>query len=257
MTVRYHRPGHVRSPSAVAGDFSAAAGWLAAFQQDTGQGAMSCAEAFGTLAVPAFERYRAAIGWGEAEERLLARCAATAQRLADSTVPVCAVHGDFAPGNLLVDDPGGARAGVCGVVDWELGRALGTPFTDLFKFAASYGSFLDRAAAPGRSGPRGHPGWGDVRSRVAVADPWPNLVGFLYAFRGHGWFPDLVRAYLADGYQRLGVPADVQEVFLPAFVAEQATTLQDPVYRQGYRDVLHELADDSATRPAMLTGQGR
>ncbi len=243
MTVRYHRPGHVQRPALVAADFAAAGGWLAAFQRDTRQGEVSCEEAFERYAVPAFDRYRATIGWGEPEERLVAQCVAGVERHARSVVPLCAVHGDFAPGNLLVADAGAHPASVCAVVDWERGRRRGPALTDLFKFAGSYGSFLDRAAAAGPHGLRGHPGWAEVRDRVGGAAAWPNLVGFLYAFTGQGWFPDLVRAYLAAGYERLGVPAGVQAVFLPAFVAEQATALSDPVYRRGYRDLLHALDD--------------
>ena len=241
MTVGYHRPGHVQRPVLVAADFAAAGGWLAAFQHETRQGEVSCPDAFERYAVPAFDRYRAAFGWGEPEERLVAQCVAGVERHARSLVPLCAVHGDFAPGNLLVEDAGARRTRVCAVVDWERGRRRGPALTDLFKFAASYGSFLDRAAPFGRHGLRGHPGWADVRDRVGGDAAWPNLVGFLYAFTGQGWFPDLVRGYLAAGYERLGVPVGVQAVFLPAFVAEQATTLSDPVYRRGYRDLLHAL----------------
>jgi Ser/Thr protein kinase RdoA (MazF antagonist) len=241
-TVRYHAPGHVCSPSAVAEDLSAAGGWLAAFQEATTQGSVGCVEAFETYAVEAFDRYRAAFGPDPVEHQLRARSARLAQRLTDVTVPLCAVHGDFALGNVLLDASGGAGPHVSGVVDWELGRPCGPGFTDLFKFVASYGSFLDRAAPRSRSGLRGHPGWGEVRRGLGASRPWPNLVGFLYAFSGSGWFPVLVREYLAAGYRRLGVPAEIESVFLPAFVAQQATTLADPVYRQGYRDLLHALA---------------
>jgi hypothetical protein len=160
---------------------------------------------------------------------------------------VCAVHGDYALGNVLVADDATADLRVTGVVDWELGQRCGLAVTDLFKFVASYGSFLDRAAAPLRSGLRGHPGWGRTKTALTPTapgrpSPWPNMVGFLYAFTGSGWFPDLVGEYLHAGYRRLGVPADVQGVFLPAFVAQQATTLSDAGYRQGYRDLLAALA---------------
>ncbi len=254
MTVRYHRPGHVQRPDLVAADFAAAGGWLAAFQHDTRQGEVSCAEAFERFAVPAFDRYRATIGWGEPEERLVAQCVAGVERHARSSLPVCAVHGDFAPGNLLVDDAGAHQPRVCAVVDWERGRLQGLALTDLFKFAGSYGSFLDRAAPSGPHGLRGHPGWADVRDRVGGPAAWPNLVGFLYAFTGQGWFPDLVRGYLAAGFERLGVPAGVQAVFLPAFVAEQATALSDPVYRRGYRDLLHALDDGWSLLPDPVAG---
>jgi hypothetical protein len=227
---------------------------LAAFQRETGRGCVSGAEAFRAFALPAFDRYRAAFGWGPAEDAVLAWCTAAADRWADGPVPVCAVHGDFAPGNLLLTDAGAPRRlQVSGVVDWELGRVEGTPFTDLFKLVGSYGSFLDRAIPAGRSGLRGHPGWEEVRRLQPSPEPWPNLVGFLYAFTGTGWFPDLVRRYLADGYARMGVAPGLQDAFLPAFVAEQATTLQDPVYRNGYRALLHAMVPTTGERPPVTS----
>lgn len=253
MGVRYHAPGHVRRPVRVADDLTAAADWLAAFQHDTGQGCMDGAEAFAAFAVPAFERYRSELGWGPEQEQLLSRCAAGAERLAGTPVPLCAVHGDFAPGNILVEKTADRRPSVSGVFDWELGRRNGLAVTDLFKFVASYGSSLDRALTSGRSGLRGHPGWDDVRRQLPGPHPWPNMVGFLYSFTGTGWFPGLVRRYLDTGFRRLGVPASIEDVFLPAFVAEQATTLSNPVYRNGYRDLLYALA----TRPAVQAGVAR
>jgi aminoglycoside phosphotransferase len=245
MMVRYHTPGHVGSASVVAGDLRAASEWLAAFQQDTAAGTVGLQEAVRTYCLPALDRYREEFGHDPVERRIRARTQWLASRMARVAVPLCAVHGDYALGNVLVQDgPGGPR--VSGVVDWELGQPCGPAFTDLFKFAASYGSFLDRAAAARGSGLRGHPGWGRTRASLGQPNPWPNLVGFLYAFQGTGWFPDLVRGYLHAGYRRMGVPAQVQEVFLPAFVAQQATTLSDPGYRRGYRDLLGVLAEGTA-----------
>lgn len=247
VLIRYHSPGHVSSPSAVAGDLRAAGAWLAAFQEDTAADTVPCWEAVRSYCLPALDRYREVFGPDPVERRIRARTLRLAERLGDVAVPLCAVHGDYALGNVLVDDNdrvGGPR--VTGVVDWELGRRCGPALTDLFKFAASYGSFLDRAAPPCRSGLRGHPGWGPTRAALGQRSPWPNMIGFLYAFTGSGWFPDLVREYLLAGYHRLGVPAEVQDVFLPVFVAEQATTLDDPGYRRGYRALLRALDDGSA-----------
>jgi hypothetical protein len=256
MLVRYHGPGHVTSRSAVAGDLRAAGAWLAAFQADTAVGRVSCEEAVRRFCLPVLDRYRQEFGPDPVECRIRARTVRAAERFADVVVPLCAVHGDYALGNVLVDG-GGARAPrVSGVVDWELGRSCGLAVTDWFKFAASYGSFLDRAAPRGRSGLRGHRGWGRARTALGQVDPWPNLVGFLYAFRGTGWFPDLVREYLRAGYARMDVPPGVEEVFLPVFVAQQATTLRDPVYRRGYCDLLGALADESGLADAPGGGAG-
>ena len=246
MMVRYHSPGHVSSPSAVAGDLRAAGAWLAAFQEDTAAGRVSCEEAVRSHCLPALDRYRKEFGPDLVERRVRAKTLRLAERLAGVAVPLCAVHGDYALGNVLVDDDGVSGPRVTGVVDWELGQRCGPALTDLFKFAASYGSFLDRAAPPCRSGLRGQPGWGRTRAALGRPSPWPNMVGFLYAFTGTGWFPDLVREYLHAGYHRLGVPDEVQDVFLPVFIAQQATTLADPGYRQGYRALLAALADGSA-----------
>jgi hypothetical protein len=153
------------------------------------------------------------------------------------------VHGDYATGNLLVE-----RGRVSGVVDWERGRRAGPPLADLFKFAASYGSYLDRAAPPRNGALPGHPGWAQARDRWGVFAGWSNAVGFLYAFLGQGWFPDLVRAFLADHLRRLGLPLSACALFLPVFLADQAMALDNAVYRDGYRSLLSVLADECNAR---------
>jgi hypothetical protein len=246
MSVGYYRPGHARSPAAVRGDFELAGSWLAAFQQSTRRGRLLIGP--GTLddvVLPIFGRYRAVIGWSSWEESLLDRLAGVCEALSGVAVPLVAVHGDFAIGNLLVSD-----GRVSGVVDWELGRDVGHPFTDLVKFVSSYGSFLDRAI-PTRSGTMpGHPGWAAAASRWGGDGAWPNRVGLLYAHFGTGWFPDLVREFLRQQLHRLGVPAESLALFLPLFVAEQAMVLENPRYRAGYRSVLHTLWRDAELRPA-------
>jgi Phosphotransferase enzyme family len=241
LAVRYYHPRHVREPGLVAEDFGLAGSWLARFQQETRTGEVVLgAEAFDRWVRPVFARYRATIGWSGWEESLLDRLALAARDLAGVRVPLVAVHGDYAMGNLLAD---GRR--ISGVVDWELGRRVGLPFTDLFKFAASYGSYLDRAA-PRRNGALpGHPGWATARERWGSVAPWANAIGFLYGYFGRGWFPDLVRSFLLQHLQRLEVPPAVSAVFLPVFVAEQATTLENPTYRNGYRSLLSVLSSES------------
>jgi hypothetical protein len=147
------------------------------------------------------------------------------------------------------------RNAVAGVVDWELGREPAIALTDVFKFAASYGSFLDRAAPLRRGGVAGHPGWAAAKARWGRHSTWPNLAGFLYAFRGAGWFPEAVRDYLDANYRRMGCPVELQPLFLTAFVVEQVLVLDNPVYRQGYRDLLRALGrmydDYSTQRPVV------
>jgi len=238
LSVRYYRPGHVSSASRVREDFAAAGEWLAAFQSDTELQTVSCAEAWHTQLMPLFARYRATVGWSEWEANLYERVLRWVDDFGSVPVQLGSVHGDYCIGNVLLD---GTK--VAGVVDWELGREPALALTDVFKFAASYGSFLDRAASARGDGLAGHPGWADVRNRWAAHSSWPNLAGFLYAFHGAGWFPEVVRDYLAANYLRMGCPAEVQPLFLIGFVAEQVLTLDNPVYRQGYRDLLHALAD--------------
>jgi aminoglycoside phosphotransferase len=244
LTVRYHEPGHIQDPGRVASDLQLAGSWLHRFQSETRSGEpIPMAAAFDQWVRPVFERYREQIGWSAWEEQLLDRLSLLAGELDDVAVPLVAVHGDYATGNLLVK-----HGRVSGVVDWELGRPVGPPFSDLFKFAASYGSYLDRAT-PLRNGVLpGHPGWAEARTRWGGFDGWTNAVGFLYAYLGQGWFPDLVRAFLAGHLERLGLPMSACALFLPTFLAEQAMALDNTGYRDGYRSLLSALADEGDGR---------
>ena len=242
LSVPYYRPGHVSDPRQVTRDFALAGGWLARFQRETWQGPLVFGpDTFDQWVRPVLDRYRERVGWDGWEQDLAARLARTCAELAGVSVPLVAVHGDYAIGNLLVDDNGD---GITGVVDWELGESAGLPFVDVLKFAASYGSFLDRAAPPRRGRLRGHPGWPEAARRWGGPGTWPNRVGLLYAFTGHGWFPRLVRQFLHEHLARLRAPAEITALVLPLFVAQQATVLDNPVYRDGYRSVLAALAGD-------------
>lgn len=242
MTTSYYLPGHVRRRRRVAADFAAAGTWLARFQDETRTGTADLGPAaFGEWVEPVFRRYEAAVGWGDWEPGLMAHLANLCRRLSGARVPVVAVHGDYAPGNILV-----AAGRVSGVVDWELGRTAGLPFSDVFKFAASYGAYLDRASPSSSGAPVGHPGWSEARERWGATSGWPNATGILYAFFGSGWFPELVRSYLRHQLHRLGAPPATTELFLLVFVAEQVTALQQPDYRDGYRALLRLLWEESA-----------
>jgi phosphotransferase family enzyme len=238
LTVRYYRPRHVQSEARVRADFAAVSNWLSAFQTDVPGRTVSCDEAWHTYGVPLFERYRQSIGWSDCEERLYARMERWVRDLADVKIPTTSVHGDYCIGNVLLDGDT-----VTGVVDWELGRQCGLATTDVFKFAASYGSFLDRAIPQHNDGLTGHPGWGDVRSRWGKRSTWTNLIGFIYAFFGSGWFPEIVRDYLAANYSRLDCSLEVQPLFLAMFVAEQVLILDNRAYRRGYRELLRVLSE--------------
>jgi Phosphotransferase enzyme family len=253
LTLRYYRPGHVSDPAAVEHDFALAGGWLARFQRTTWQGQHVLGPgSYDEWVRPVLERYRQVVGWGPGEDELAARLAGVCAHLAGVSVPLVAVHGDYAIGNLLVDE---TAAQIAGVVDWELGQPCGLPFTDVLKFAASYGSFLDRAVPPRRGEVRGHPGWAEASRRWGGPGTWPNRVGLLYAFTGTGWFPRLVRQFLREHLTRLGAPPEITGVVLPLFVAHQATVLDNPAYRAGYRSVLAAVAGDlPATLARNLAG---
>lgn len=250
LSVRYHHPGHVSSQRRVAADFAAAAQWLAAFHDDVGTTEVTCEEVWLTQLVPLFERYRTTVGWSAWEGELYERMRSWVGDLAEVRVPMTCVHGDYCIGNVLLDGDA-----VSGVVDWELGRESAPALTDVFKFPASYGSFLDRAAPRRGGGVVGHAGWAVAGQRWAAGSSWPNLTGFLYTFFGDGWFPELVRDHLLTSHRRLGCPPEVQPLLLAGFVAEQVLTLDNPVYRQGYRDVLRAMSELYASqrpwRPAV------
>ncbi len=235
MSAGYHTPGHTADPARVEADFAAAGSWLSAFQQATrvdraGLGAEGVARQVGAVV----DRYRAEIGWSQAEASLFEAVSDRAVELARATpLPVTGVHGDFWMGNLLVD--GGE---VRGVIDWERGQAAGLPFGDIYKFPTSYGFYLDRAY-PGTAGRvRGHPERQDHERRWRRYGDWANLPGFGYTWFGRGWFPALVRRHVAGQLERLGVPPAANAVFFPLFLADQATALDDPAFRAGYRSLL-------------------
>jgi hypothetical protein len=235
LSARYYRPGHVRSPERVATDFGAAGGWLTRFQEATRVGELVVGRDFYVDVVrPVFDRYRALVGWGAWEEQQLADLCRACDALDGVVLPRTAVHGDFTLGNLLFT---GDR--LTGVVDWERATPGGLPVLDVLKLAASYGAFLDRAGPVSRGALAGHPGWRDAETRWGGAGAWPNRVGLLYGFLGDGWFPDLVRGFVGEHLRRLGAPPESLSLFLPVFLADQATALENPAYRAGYRSVLH------------------
>ena len=242
LTMRYYAPGHVRHPGRVAADLAAAGSWLGRFQRETRSGTIVLGPgAFEDWIRPTFDRYRTEAGWGSWEADLLDHLSDLCGLLAGTRVPVVAVHGDYALGNILLD-----QGRVSGVVDWELGRGAGLPFSDLFKFAASYGSYLDRACPPARGSVPGHPGWSRARDRWGATPGWANGTGILYTFFGSGWFPELVHSFLRVHLRRLQVPPAAVELFFPVFLAEQVLAVEQPAYRNGYRGLLRLVWEESA-----------
>jgi hypothetical protein len=101
---------------------------------------------------------------------------------------------------------------------------------------------------------RGHPGWERALQRWPSPPGWGNLTGFMYGFFGEGWYPDLVRDFVATHADRLGVPRAALPVLLRAFVLEQASAIADATYAHGYRS-LHDAMSASTTAGRVLVGQ--
>jgi hypothetical protein len=230
MTSRYYAPGHTRSPARVARDFSTAAGWLSRFQQETANDARRLEdEAIERLVRDPIARYRAEIGWSDAEEELFDEALLRAESMRGAPLPTTGRHGDLWMANLLV-----RRDGEAGAIDWEHSSLNAFPVDDIYKFPTSYSGYLDRAA-PGRGRVSGHPGWAEARERWRVYGDWPNLAGFGYVFFGTGWYPTLVRTWFEERSAALGIDPSMHAIFFPVFLARQATTLSDPAFRSGYR----------------------
>jgi aminoglycoside phosphotransferase (APT) family kinase protein len=242
MATRYYRPGHTGDRRRVDQDFEAARTWLRRLHRETTSGTIRLDQALDRWVDSTFRRYREEIGWTRTEAELFHAVNERARALSACVVPMTAVHGDFSVGNLLVDD-----RGISGVVDWELGGVSGLPFRDVYKFPTSYGFYLDRAYPADVRGIPGHPGREEFRERWRRFGDWPNLIGFGYSYFGRGWFPEQVRQFVLQHLEDLGVPPAVNAVFFPTFLAEQAVTLPDPAFRQGYRSLLRALWEERSS----------
>jgi hypothetical protein len=240
MTTRYYSPGHVTDPLAVAEDFAVAGSWLRRFHHETRRGVVALDEEYVDRWVGSvFERYRLRIGWSAAEEALFETLRHRAADLRGCPIPVAAVHGDFAMGNLLLDG-----SDLTGVIDWEFGALSGHPFRDVYKFPTSYGLYLDRAQPAHRGRIRGHEGREALGERWTRSGAWANAAGFAQAYFGRGWFPDQVRRFVLERLDDLGVPRAANALFFPVFLAEQAMALDDPEFRAGYRSLLVATAEE-------------
>jgi aminoglycoside phosphotransferase len=185
MTTSYHTWRHTARPAAVRADFKMAEDWLAGFQQQTSGPAVPLAAMVDGVADALERRF-------QDDPELpadLIELDRVRDRFGSLRSPRTVVHGDFWLGNILVDDER-----VRGVVDWELAREADVAVHDLVRFALTYSLYLDRHTRPGRP-VAGH--------RGLRADRWG--AGVDHAVDGDGWYPDLVRAFLAEGLARLGV----------------------------------------------------
>jgi aminoglycoside phosphotransferase (APT) family kinase protein len=195
MLAAYHSWRHTGRQHLVAADFAAAGGWLTALHATAGRERTSPAQMLAGVVSTIGRRF----GGRPGTDADLAGLGELQDRLAGEQAPESVVHGDFWPGNLLID---GGR--VLGVIDWESARLAGTPVRDLARFVTSYSLYLDRHTRPGRR-VTGHPG--------LRADRWG--AGVDYAIDGEGWYPDLARSFVMAGLRRLGMsPACWRDVLL-------------------------------------------
>ena len=196
MLAAYHSWRHTARPKTVAADFAAAGSWLSGLQSATaGNGHVSLAQMLDGVADVISRRF----GSRRGADADLADLDCLRGRLADHRTPQSIVHGDFWPGNLLVE-----RGRVVGVIDWESARLTGTPARDVARFVTSYSLYLDRHTRPAHR-VAGHPG--------LRAGGWG--AGVQYAIDGAGWYPDLARSFVMTGVERLGAsPSCWRDVML-------------------------------------------
>jgi aminoglycoside phosphotransferase len=222
MTTLYHRWRHLSRPASVTADFHAVGAWLDWFQQAT-VGPVQALEMDGGTVRRLRDRFR-----DEGDIRAVSdRLCRVHDRLRRSSAPRTAVHGDLWHGNVLLRDKT-----VSGVVDWEAGASLGEPLRDLVRFPLIYALYLDRHTRPGRL-VAGHPG---LRS-----GSWGT--GVEYALEGRGWFPELFRAFLQAGLERLGAAPDCWRDAAVAGVAEIAATTDDLDFGRHHLQLFMRLTD--------------
>ena len=237
MLTRYYRPHHTASPDRVATDVGAVASWIDRFQAETRSGWVEIDRRFIQTEIdPLLHRFRRELGWTVVENEIFSAVKERALELTGLQVPLVAVHGDCWMGNFLLS---GER--VTGVIDWECSQLRGLPFADIYKLPTSYGFYLDRPYPGAQGRVPGHPGRALAEVRWRGYGDWANLPGFGYTYFGEGWFPELVHRFVSDRLSALGLPAAVNAVFFPLFLAQQAMTLDVEDFRSGYRTLLTAL----------------
>jgi Phosphotransferase enzyme family len=225
MLAGYHRWRHTARPADVRLDFEAAGDWLAAFQAATASG-RGPLEMGATLLDRLAWRYRD----DAAADVALAAAESALGRLRQASTPRSACHGDLWAGNLLLE-----AAAVSGVVDWEQGEARGEPVRDLARFALTYALYLDRHTVPGRR----IAGHGELRAGWGA--------GIVHAYRGDGWFAELVAGFIEKGLARLGARAAWRDVLL-AGLADVAATADDPEFGRRHLALIGQIAAAAAGR---------
>jgi aminoglycoside phosphotransferase (APT) family kinase protein len=217
MTVAYHAWRHTARRRTVSADFAAAGAWLAELQTRTAKQPAPV-----TLLSDALDAVSARFPDHPDLAMLRRRLTNGARRLADQRTPRTVVHGDYWFGNLLL-----TRGQVVGVVDWESGEPAGEPLRDVARFAVSYALYLDRHVRPNGRVP-GH--------RGMRADAWGT--GLAYVLQGRGWFSRVVRGYLVEALERLGVSSGLWPEVLFAGVVDAAATADHPEFAAAHLSLL-------------------
>lgn len=222
MLVRYHRGGHTADPRKVCADLVAAESWLDDLQTASAGPARSLDLAPGTL-----ERLSGWCAREPAARQVLDRLTGVRRRLQGHRAPTTWVHGDFWPGNLLVEDDR-----VTGVVDWERAEPAGGPLRDRIRFVLGYAYYLDRHTRAGRR----------VRGHSGLVAGVPGA-GVRYALDGSGWFPEAVRRFLSRGLASAGLPAECARDAVLAEVAATAAEATDPGFLRDQLELFLTLSE--------------
>ncbi|MGH3472235.1 MAG: phosphotransferase family protein [Nocardioidaceae bacterium] len=187
-------------PARVRGDFAMAGRWLADLQEAT-RGRPGPVTWAGDL--------MGAIAGRWDGHPLLGRCLAALQvsdsHLRAETAPTSVVHGDFRPANVRVKD-----GEVSGVVNWQHCHLSGSPLCDPTRFALMYAAQL---GGPARSGLPRH-------RRQATAGGLG--AGIWDALSGDDWFGGLVRSFISNALERVGVRPECWYDAARAALAEAA-----------------------------------
>ena len=217
MSVAYHQVLHTARPGLVRADLDLALGWLRILWDVSARGDAPITWARDTAT---------ALGgrWDghPCLDAALTRLELANGNLSRTRCAWTAVHGDFWFGNVLVD-----HGAVTGVVDWEAGSTADCPLRDLARFAISYSLYLDRHTRPG-AGVLGHPG-------LRREGPAP---GVAYALQGRGWFPGLIRSFLAGGLSALRLPTSLWYDVALVGVGEVAASANDDRFGEQHLELL-------------------
>ncbi|NRA00487.1 MAG: phosphotransferase [Myxococcales bacterium] len=148
----------------------------------------------------------------EASFQLTDLCAALWSVFGDRVVPLVRTHGDFWPGNLLVD-----RAGhLTGVLDWDASAERGWPLLDLLQLLAfqhkrrafwHFGATLDKRLAPRRLAPFEDALAAQYCGRLGIPlEDWSAYVALYWLERASQWLvTDFHEGKRNDGWLRRNV----------------------------------------------------